>query len=92
MTLIEEVLEEAVGVAHASANARLRHYPDDAEVVLRAFITESMGRGLSLADCWMLLFSASIARYSDTLIALAHAHGVDPETELARAALYTARS
>lgn len=90
MTLLEEVMAEAAGVVHASANARLRECPEDAEVVLAAFIRETMGKGMTLADCWMLLFSASIARYTDAITTAAHAHGVDPATELTRAALYSA--
>jgi hypothetical protein len=90
VTLLEEVMAEAAGVVHASANARLRECPEDAELVLKAFIADTMGRGMTLADCWMLLFSASIGRYTDTVIALAHAHGTDPATELTRAALYSA--
>lgn len=83
---------EAAGVVHASASARLRNNPEDAQLVIEQFLEEHMAKGITQADCWMLLFSAAVGRYSDAILALAKAHGVDPEVELGNAALYSART
>jgi hypothetical protein len=92
VTLRDEVFREAAGVVHASASARLRNNPEDAQLVIHDFITESMAKGIPHADCWMLLFSAAVGRYSDAIIGLAKVKGVDPELELGNAAIYSART
>lgn len=79
-----ELYKEGVRTIPALLAARVRGCPDDAMLVMRAYMREAEERGIGRESAWAVLFSAAQITIASLLEALAYSESAEQEVIVQR--------